>query len=178
MLFSSQPFVTKLANTLSAWVLLIGDVSEFTSCSAAREEMEYELFGASMICSTWSERLNDFIIRRVSRGWHVTYQCSEVGYLEGRIVARDTSNFIVPTIDLESCSTFTTCGMMMVGLGEHLTRAYMSFPVTSLRIRESSRSRGSSDLLRLAKNSPQSFAILAFIWRELSAAVVLPPAFE
>ena len=68
MLFSSQPFVTKLANTLSAWVLLIGDVSEFTSCSAAREEMEYELFGASIICSTWSERLNNLIIRRVSRG--------------------------------------------------------------------------------------------------------------
>lgn len=55
LLFSSQPFVTKLANTVSACVLLIGDVSEFTSRSAAREEMEYELFGASMICSTWSE---------------------------------------------------------------------------------------------------------------------------
>jgi hypothetical protein len=55
LLLSSQPFVTKLANTLSACVLLIGDVSAFTSRSAAREEMEYELFGASMICSTWSE---------------------------------------------------------------------------------------------------------------------------
>jgi hypothetical protein len=53
LLFSSQPFVTKLANTLSACVLLIGDVSAFTSRSAAREEMEYELFGASIICSTW-----------------------------------------------------------------------------------------------------------------------------
>src|ERR1700679_2749099 len=57
LLFSSQSFVTKLANTLSACVLVIGDVSAFTSRSAAREEMEYELFGASMICSTWSERL-------------------------------------------------------------------------------------------------------------------------
>jgi hypothetical protein len=56
LLFSSQSFVTKLANTLSACVLVIGDVSAFTSRSAAREEMEYELFGASMICSTWSER--------------------------------------------------------------------------------------------------------------------------
>lgn len=58
LLFSSQPFVTKLANTVSACVLLIGDVSVFTSRSAAREEMEYELFCASMICSTWSERLS------------------------------------------------------------------------------------------------------------------------
>lgn len=53
MLFRSQPFATKLANTLSACVLVIGDVSEFTSRKAARDEMEYELFGASMICSTW-----------------------------------------------------------------------------------------------------------------------------
>ena len=30
LLFSSQPFATKLANTLSAWVLVIGDVSAFT----------------------------------------------------------------------------------------------------------------------------------------------------
>ena len=52
MLFSSQPFATKLANTLSACVLVIGDVSVFTSRRAAREEMEYELFGARMICST------------------------------------------------------------------------------------------------------------------------------
>ncbi len=59
LLFSSQPFVTKLANTLSACVLVIGDVSAFTSRSAAREEIEYELFGASMICSTWSERLTE-----------------------------------------------------------------------------------------------------------------------
>ena len=53
LLFNSQPFATKLANTLSAWVLVIGDVSAFTSRRAAREEMEYELFGASMICSTY-----------------------------------------------------------------------------------------------------------------------------
>ena len=31
----------------------------------------------------------------------MTYQRSEVGYLEWRVVARDTGNFIVPTIDLE-----------------------------------------------------------------------------
>lgn len=31
-----------------------------------------------------------------------TYQCSEVGYLERRIVAGDTGNLIFPTIDLES----------------------------------------------------------------------------
>ena len=31
-----------------------------------------------------------------------TYQCSEVGYLERRIVAGDTGNVIFPTIDLES----------------------------------------------------------------------------
>jgi hypothetical protein len=55
LLFSNQPFATKLANTLSAWVLVIGDVSAFTSRRAAREEMEYELFGASMICSTCIE---------------------------------------------------------------------------------------------------------------------------
>ena len=58
LLFSSQPFVTKLANTLSACVLVIGDVSAFTSRSAAREEMEYELFGASIICSTCYEGVN------------------------------------------------------------------------------------------------------------------------
>ena len=52
LLFNSQPFATKLANTLSACVLVIGDVSEFTSRRAAMEEMVYELFGASMICST------------------------------------------------------------------------------------------------------------------------------
>lgn len=52
LLFRSQPFATKLANTLSACVLVIGDVSAFTSRSAAREEMEYEWFGAIMICST------------------------------------------------------------------------------------------------------------------------------
>jgi hypothetical protein len=52
LLFSSQPFATKLANTLSACVLVIGDVSVFTSRSAAKEEIEYELFGARMICST------------------------------------------------------------------------------------------------------------------------------
>lgn len=52
LLFRSQPFATKLANTLSACVLVIGDVSVFTSRSAAREEMEYEWFGAIMICST------------------------------------------------------------------------------------------------------------------------------
>jgi len=52
LLFNSQPFATKLAKTLSACVLVIGDVSEFTSRRAAMEEMEYELFGASMICST------------------------------------------------------------------------------------------------------------------------------
>ena len=57
LLFSSQPFATKLANTLSACVLVIGDVSVFTSRSAAREEMEYELFEASMICSTWSREV-------------------------------------------------------------------------------------------------------------------------
>jgi hypothetical protein len=63
LLFSSQPFVTKLANTLSACVLVIGDVSAFTSRSAAREEMEYEPFGASMICSTWCERLEELCTR-------------------------------------------------------------------------------------------------------------------
>jgi hypothetical protein len=52
LLFSSQPFATKLANTLSACVLVIGDISVLTSRKAAREEMEYELFGARMICST------------------------------------------------------------------------------------------------------------------------------
>ena len=52
LLFNSQPFATKLAKTFSAWVLVIGDVREFTSRRAAREEMEYEPFGASMICST------------------------------------------------------------------------------------------------------------------------------
>jgi fatty acid-binding protein DegV len=36
----------------------------------------------------------------------VAYQCPEVGYLEGRIVARDTRNFVVPPIDLESRSAF------------------------------------------------------------------------
>ena len=40
--------------------------------------------------------------------WRVqdTYQCSEVGYLEGRIVARDSRDLVVPTIDLGSCSAF------------------------------------------------------------------------
>jgi hypothetical protein len=52
LLFSNQPFATKLANTLSACVLVIGDVSVFTSRRAAREEIEYEPFGARMICST------------------------------------------------------------------------------------------------------------------------------
>lgn len=74
--------------------------------------MEYELFGASMICSTWSERLTatlQYCTREeVAGGVCCTYQGSEVRYLEGRIVARNTSNFIVPTIDLESHSTFTT----------------------------------------------------------------------
>jgi len=111
LLFNSQPFVTKLANTLSACVLLIGDVSAFTSRSAAREEMEYELFGASMICSTWGsgrviKQLYYNTVREKSRALSCTHQCSEVRYLEGRIVARDTSNFIISTIDLESDSTF------------------------------------------------------------------------
>jgi hypothetical protein len=109
LLFSSQPFATKLANTLSACVLVIGDVSVFTSRSAAREEMEYELFGASIICSTWSERsaILKYCSRKVS---YSTYQCSKVGYLEGCIVTRDTRNFVVSTINLKSCFTFTRCG--------------------------------------------------------------------
>jgi hypothetical protein len=112
LLFRSQPFATKLANTLSACVLDIGEVSAFTSRSAAREEMEYELFGASMICSTWSGVIGTPKYTK-SHGWQSTYQCSEVGYLERRIVARDTSNFVIPTIDLGLCAMFIngiTCG--------------------------------------------------------------------
>jgi len=61
---------------------------------------------------------------------YCTHQCSEVGYLEGRVVARDTSNFIVPTIDLESCSTFFN--MRMVGeLGERETSPYQSVHILS-----------------------------------------------
>lgn len=55
-----------------------------------------------------------------------------------------------------------------------LTRAYISFPVSSLRIRESSKSRGLSDLLMLDTNSPQASAFV-FIRRESSTAVELPP---
>lgn len=56
LLFRSQSFATKLANTLSACVLVIGDVNAFTSRSAAKEETENDLFGAIIICSTWGKR--------------------------------------------------------------------------------------------------------------------------
>lgn len=52
----------------------------------------------------------------------------------------------------------------IVAVGESvLTRAYTSFPVSSLRIRESSKSRGSSDLFRLFKNSLHPSGPFAFI---------------
>lgn len=165
LLFNSQPFATKLANTLSAWVLVIGDVSAFTSRRAAREEMEYELFGASMICSTCTEtsprrQFSTDERHRCGR----TYQCPEVGYLEWRIVTRDTSNLIIFAIDLGAVVYYRQSKTGAVG-EQLLTRAYISFPVVSLRIRESSKSKGSSDLLRVAKKSLQPSAefVFAFI---------------
>jgi hypothetical protein len=107
LLFTSQPFATKLAKTLSACVLVIGDVSEFTSRKAAREEMEYELLGASMICSTSKQGVGTLTLPWKLCRWAKAYQCSEVGYLEWRIVASDAGNFVVPAIDLESSSTMS-----------------------------------------------------------------------
>lgn len=54
-------------------------------------------------------------------------------------------------------------GGLLVGVKDGLTRAYTSLPVTSLRIRESSKSKGLSDSLTLAKNSLHRSAPFVFI---------------
>ena len=54
LLFWSHPFAMKLAKTTSACVLVILDLGlmELTSRNAAKEEIENDCLGASMICST------------------------------------------------------------------------------------------------------------------------------
>ena len=72
------------------------DLSEPTSRRAASDDTEYASRGASMICSTYHVRLDDWM---AGESW-LTYDGLEVSNLEGRVIRGHLRNLVVLCVHL------------------------------------------------------------------------------